>query len=100
GLRREIRTGGIGAAHDQRETIQRWFVLQTEQPEQGVEAAARPLVRNFNAFDVEGDGASFLRARHNLIGIDIKDTGLRIDETADQPWTRHAVDLRPPPRNP
>ena len=61
GLRREIGPRGVGAAHDQRETVKRWLVLQPEQLEHGVERAARALVRNLDALDVERDRAGLLR---------------------------------------
>ena len=100
GFRREIGPRGVGAAHDQREPRQRRLAFQPEQLEHGVEAAARALVRNLHAFDVERDGAGLLGDFDDLIGIDIENARLRIDEAADQPRAGDAVDLRPPPRDP
>src|SRR5689334_15018973 len=57
-------------------------------------------MRQLDAFDIERDRAGLLAGLEHLVGIDIEDARLRIDQAADQPGAGDAVDLRPPPRDP
>ena len=61
-------------------------------------AGVWPLVRNFHAFEYEGDGAGFRRDRRDFDRNDEQERASRIEEATDQPRAGDAVDLRPSPR--
>ena len=94
GLGRELRAGGVGAAHDLGEPAQGGQV-EAEFVEHGVEAAALAPVAPGDALDVEGGGGEALGDARDLGRVDIEEDGLRIDEAADQPGAGDAVDLGP-----
>ena len=100
GFRRKIGSRGIGAPHDQRQPRQRRLALQSEQLEHGVEGAAFGPSCGLDAFDVEWNGAGFVRDGRDLGWIDEQDARLWVEETANQPGAGDAVDLRPPPGHP
>src|SRR5258708_2327944 len=69
-------------------------------PDDCVERAVLSHVSELDALDVVGNGAGLLGNRRHLIGRDIDELRLRIDEAADQPGTGDAVDLRMLARHP
>src|SRR5262249_5902154 len=93
-LRRSVQRVSVGRAHNLREARQR-CILEMVFPEKGIEAAQRAGVSEFDSRHVKGDRALLLRDCQHLCGRHIINLCIRVDEAADEPRARQAVDLGP-----
>src|SRR3978361_140963 len=75
-------------------------ILDAVDAQDGVERAALAFVREFDPVDVVGRPPGLFGDLEHVLGRDVNELRLRIDETPDQPWTGDAVDLRVLPRHP
>src|SRR5712692_2545014 len=98
-LRGQIVPGGIGAAHDRREVVER-RIGDPVDAQEGIERAAIAFMGELDAGDVVGRGAGLLGGRQDAIRRYVDEGCGRIDETPDQPGAGDAVDLRPLPGHP
>jgi len=87
------RRARIGAAHDQRERVER-TILDAIDFEKGIEAAQLAVMRErLSPGDVIGRGARLRRDVKDAFGRDEQEFGFRIDEAPDQPGTGDPIDL-------
>src|SRR3989449_9141121 len=94
GLRREIETVRICAAHDDRELPQCRIFLQAEEFQEGIEAAFLAGVGELDVGDIIRLCILF-RCNSSYVGRGyVQELGVRVDEAADQPRAGDAVDLR------
>src|SRR5437763_185673 len=92
--------GGVGAAHDHRELVQR-RVVQLEMLDKGVERAEIAVMRErLGTRDVVRRRADLLGDREHAVGRDVNKFGVWLDKASDQPGTGDAVDLRTLARDP
>src|SRR3954469_23433863 len=75
-------------------------ILDAVDAQDGVERAALAFVREFDPVDVVGRSARLFGDVEHILGRDVNELRLRIDETPDQPWTSDAIDLRVLSRHP
>src|SRR3954447_4319955 len=75
-------------------------ILDAVDAKDGVERAALAFVGEFDPVNVVGRSARLFGDVEHVLGWDVNELRLRIDETPDQPWTGDAVDLRPFARHP
>src|SRR5262245_12600322 len=98
-LRGEIVARCIGASHDCREMVE-GRILDAVDAHDGIEGAAIAFVGEFDALDVIGRCARRFGNVENVLGGDVDEFRLRIDEAPDQPRTGDAVDFRALARDP
>src|SRR5260370_6927668 len=75
-------------------------ILDAVDAHDGIEGAALAFVGEFDALDVVGRSARRFGDLDNVLGGDVDEFRLRIDEAPDQPRTGDAVDFRALARNP
>src|SRR5215475_14222526 len=75
-------------------------ILDAVDEHNGIEGAALAFVGEFDALDVVGRSARSFGDIENVLGRDIDEFRLRIDEAPDQPGTGDAVDFRALARGP
>src|SRR5262245_63920082 len=75
-------------------------ILDAVDAQDGVERAALAFMRKLDAFDIVGRPAGLSGDVENILGRDVDELGLRIDEAPDQPRAGDAVDLRALARHP
>src|SRR5215831_10091036 len=75
-------------------------ILDAVDAHDGIEGAALAFVGEFDAFDVIGRSARRFGDVENVLGGDVDELRLRIDEAPDQPRTGDAVDFRALARDP
>ena len=68
--------------------------------DEGVKGAALAPMSEGDAWDVVRDGAGFFSNLENLSGRDVDKARVRVDEAANEPGARDAVDLGPLTRHP
>ncbi len=90
---------GIRSTHDVRDLIDD-RIVKVELVEEGVEAAARPAMRERNVRDVVRLGAQRLRLRAHLVGGRVEEGRSRVDESPHQPRAGESIDLRTFARHP
>src|SRR3954463_15511597 len=98
-LRGQIVSGRLGPSDDLGQMVES-RILDAVDAQDGVERAALAFVREFHPVDVVGRSARLFGDVEHVLGQDVNELRLRIDETPDQPWTGDAVDLRPFARYP
>src|SRR5262245_39527596 len=69
-------------------------ILDAVDAHDGIEGAALAFVGEFDALDVVGRSARRFGDLENVLGGDVDEFRLRIDEAPDQPRTGDAVDFR------
>lgn len=93
GLRGEVVTRRVGAAHDRCQGLQR-RLRQLVLTNKGIEAAPFAVMREpLGAGDVVGNGPGLCRNGEHPVSRHIEKFGIRLDEAADQPRTGDTVDL-------
>src|SRR5690242_8850784 len=75
-------------------------IMQIVLAEKGVEAAKRAVVRQFYAWNIEGNRTNFRSVRQNIAGAYEQKFGVLVDEPPHQPGTGDAINLGPFSRNP
>ena len=90
---------GICASHDFREMVE-GRIFDAVDAHDGIEGTALAFVGEFDALDVVGRSARRFGDIENVLGGDVDEFRLRIDEAPDQPWTGDAVDFRALARDP
>jgi hypothetical protein len=91
GLRRQLTRVGVGAAHDQRQRIER-RIGQLVLLEKRVERAPLAVVAELDVRHVVRDRALALGDGHHLTRRHEEERRLTVDEAADEPRTRDTVD--------
>src|SRR6476659_10398678 len=91
-LRGQIVSGRVGASDDLGQMVES-RILDAVDAQDGVERAALSLVGELDPVDVVGRSARLFSDLEHVLGRDVNELRLRIDETSDQPWTGDAVDL-------
>src|SRR3954466_8703774 len=98
-LRGQIVSGRVGASDDLGQMVES-RILDAVDAQDGVERAALALVGELDPVDVVRCSARLFGDLEHVLGRDVNELRLRIDEAPDQPWTGDAVDLRPFARHP
>ena len=93
----QIVSGRVGASDDLGQMVES-RILDAVDTQDGVERAALAFVGEFDPVDVVGRSARVFGDVEHVLGRDVNELRLWIDETSDQPWTGDAVDLRVLPR--
>src|SRR3954462_12289665 len=93
GFRRQVVPGCIRPAHDHRQAVQR-RVLQAKMADEAVEGAQLAVMRKrLGTRNVIRRRASLPCDSEDLLGGNVQELGVRLDEASDQPWAGNAVDL-------
>ena len=98
-LRGQIVSGRVGPSDDLGQMVES-RILDAVDAQDGVERASLAFVREFDPVDVVGRSARLFGDLEHVLGRNVNELRLRIDETPDQPWTGDAVDLRVLARHP
>src|SRR6187402_2062623 len=75
-------------------------ILDAVDAQDGIERAALALMGELDPVNVVGRSTRFPGDLEHILGRDVNELRLRIDEAPDQPWTGDAVDLRTFARHP
>src|SRR5437870_13011696 len=83
---------GVRAANDLGHVGHRRILVELVLVHERVEAALRSVMPELNVLDVVRGGTAILRLGSDLIGRDVYELVLFVDEHLDQSGTGHAVD--------
>ena len=91
--------GGVGTPNNQRKTL-KGGISDIVDAEEGVERASLAFMAEFNVGNVIGDGALGLGFLEHLPSGHIDKLCIGVDEAANEPGTRNAIDFRLLARDP